>query len=305
MLDVAENPAATQAQFARHETEAKITGLTPAGAGGTTSVHDEPFQVSVTGVSLPGGPICPIAVHEVRLVQSTAASAVCPVLLGLGVIDHELPFQVSTKVVSVVPSKDRPTPTQNCEPAHEIPLSSARWVPLTGGAEPTVHPDPFHVSTSGCATEGWITKPTAMHQEFPMQVTPLSWVLVDPAGIVTAWIDHDVPFHCSASGVFAEPPTAMQDCTEVQLTATRADTAEGPVGELTIDQAEPFHSSVSVTNVPGEPLSPTAMQNDEVTQDTPSNSLDAAPSGLGVGTTDQPPPFQISAKVVAAGKVPC
>jgi hypothetical protein len=58
-----------------------------------------------------------------------------------------------------------------------------------------------------------------------MQATPSSPLFEDPMGLGVLWIDHLVPFQCSASVaeavLLADAPTAVQELLEGQATPSR------------------------------------------------------------------------------------
>jgi hypothetical protein len=119
-------------------------------------------------------------------------------------------------------------------------------------------------------------------------------------------MDQLVPFQRSANAGAVEPrncwPTAKQLVVLAHETPFRTLMAM-PVGLglVTMDQVLPFHCSTSV--FPSDEESaylPTAKQLVVVRHDTPFSTLSVAPTGLGLGTTDQRVPFQRSISVFAA-----
>lgn len=70
------------------------------------------------------------------------------------------------------------------------------------------------------------------------------------------------------------------------------------LGLWTIDQADPFHDSMSVTvNEPGGVSEPVAIHADRLLHETAAKPLYACPLGLGLRTIDQAEPFQDSVRV--------
>ena len=72
-------------------------------------------------------------------------------------------------------------------------------------------------------------------------------------------VDQADPFHCSANGVLQLPqaaltlPTAMHVSAELQLTPVNDELPVG-LGIGTIDQADPFHCSANVVELPAGPF---------------------------------------------------
>jgi hypothetical protein len=148
---------------------------------------------------------------------------------------------------------------------------------------------PFHRSASVPAFE----PPTAKQDDAEVQATPDR--APPPAeGFGVAWMRHRVPFHRSARGVDAPWlltawPTAVHAEGDEQDTLNSAlSLAPGGLGVGWIAQLLPFHRSARVTTTP-EPLvkSPTAMQEDELEQETPA-SWPVRPRRFRVGTIDHP-----------------
>jgi hypothetical protein len=68
-----------------------------------------------------------------------------------------------------------------------------------------------------------------------------------------------------------------------------------------MDQVEPFKCSANVPFAPEALWLPTAKHRVVVGHDTPLNTEAVAPLGLGLGMTDQPPPFQCCTNVLNCG----
>jgi len=153
------------------------------------------------------------------------------------------------------------------------------------------HRVPFQCSTKVPEFEA----PTAVHAEDEMHATPLR-KLPPAAGLGMAWIRHRVPFHRSARGVEAPWlltawPTAVHAEADVQDTLNSGlSLAARGLGVAWIDHVLPSQCSARGTTAP-EPRvkSPTAVQEEELEQETPANWPVRAP-GLGLGTIDHPRP---------------
>jgi hypothetical protein len=139
--------------------------------------------------------------------------------------------------------------------------------------------------------------------------TPLSRVVVTPAGVGIVWIVQLLPFQCSAS-IWSTPPlgsvpavwnvpTATHAVVDAQVTpVSRLETAPLGLGVDWMDQLVPFQTSASVPRV--EALfsyEPTATQLVLDGQRIPDSSLDIAPLGLGVVCLVHDVPFERSARV--------
>ena len=99
-----------------------------------------------------------------------------------------------------------------------------------------------------------------------------------PAGCGTVTALQLVPFHISASGPAASPPTARQKAGPAQDTPSSVSLAlAGTVTPVTTDHAVPFHCSSSTPPPVAMFCCPTATQNDEVGQEMAFNALEAEP----------------------------
>src|SRR5215470_3430589 len=138
--------------------------------------------------------------------------------------------------------------------------------------------------------------PTAVHPEADAHATLLR--KPPPAeGLGVGWMRHRVPFHRSASGAEAPWlltawPTAVHAEGDEQDTLTSAlSLAPRGLGVGWMAHLLPFQRAARVTTTP-EPLvkSPTAMQEDELGQETPA-SWPVRPGRFRVGTIDHPDPL--------------
>src|ERR1700733_699643 len=81
----------------------------------------EPFQDSTSAPVASCGPLqVPTAAQKLLLTQETPDSSSPVPTLGLGVVDHSVPFQVSTKVPD-----SSPTAAQKAALEHETPSKDA------------------------------------------------------------------------------------------------------------------------------------------------------------------------------------
>jgi hypothetical protein len=135
--------------------------------------------------------------------------------------------------------------------------------------------------------------PTAVHAEEEVQATPNR--APPPAeGFAVAWIRHWVPFHRSARGtetpeLLTAWPTAVHAEADEQDTLNSAlSLAPRGLGVGWMAHLLPSQRSARVTTTP-EPLvkSPTAVQEDELAQETPT-SWPVRPKRFRVGTIDHP-----------------
>jgi len=155
---------------------------------------------------------------------------------------------------------------------------------------------PFHRSAKVPEFE----PPTAMHAEADVHATlvkkpPPAW------GLGVGWMRQVVPFHRSASG--AEAPWLLTVWpTAVHADGDRHDTlnnalspAHRGLGVAWMAHLLPSHRSARVTTTP-EPRvkSPTAVQEDELAQDTPA-SWPVRANRFRVGTIDHPGPGFVAA----------
>jgi hypothetical protein len=89
--------------------------------------------------------------------------------------------------------------------------------------------------------------PTAVHLAAAVQDTALNEVIA-PAGILTGWTAHALPFHRSATAL-DEPmlaPTAVQARADTHETPDSSDRQVGPgLRSVWIAHALPFHCSAS------------------------------------------------------------
>src|SRR5690348_820478 len=151
---------------------------------------------------------------------------------------------------------------QDVADGHDTPFRMTAWPPAGAGVCWIDHEVPSHRSASGELLDALSSEdPTAMQALAEVHDTLLRKARAAPAGRGTGWMDHEVPFHRSASGpwppeVTPPNPTPMQLLAEVQDTPARP-LSPWPTAGGRIDHAVPFHTSASGTA--GElPAIPTA-----------------------------------------------
>jgi hypothetical protein len=129
-------------------------------------------------------------------------------------------------------------------------------------------------------------------------------------GLGVGWIDHWVPFHCSASVPAGFPelsvrnPTAVHEDGEMHATPVkRLPGAPVGIGAVCRCQRAPSHRSEKIPTGAPEVLKvvPAAMHDDPDAQLTASKAALAAPAGLGVAWMLHRVPFHRSARVVELG----
>jgi hypothetical protein len=124
------NPTAVQTVVETQDTLTRPASSRFCGLGATDQVL--PFQISVTGSAASAGPYSPTAAQKAAVTQETLerVSGFWPVSgLGLGTIDHALPFQVSTRVRGrglLADGAELPTAVQALADTHETPSSSSK-----------------------------------------------------------------------------------------------------------------------------------------------------------------------------------
>jgi hypothetical protein len=181
--------------------------------------HFDPFQRST---SVRGGPNwkrpgvdCdePTAVQLVALAHETSASELKPRgRLGLGTIDHVLPFQRSINVAgsSGPPMSLKPTAKQLVALVHATLLSMLPE-PIAGLGLVTIdHFVPFQRSINVLEALPVAAPPTAKQLVGLVQDTPLSSGSGAPLGVGLATNDQTVPSQCSISVGPPVVPTAKQ-----------------------------------------------------------------------------------------------
>jgi hypothetical protein len=248
----------------------------------------------------------PTATQSFALAHDTLNRLPFPATLALGTTRHEVPRHVSARVVEPCAPRYEPTAAQAFGAVHTTPPSLLTDDEDTLGLGTTVHDVPFHSSTRvrPVCCDGSCS-PTAKHAEAVEHDTLLS-ELPTPDGLGLAMTDHVLPFHRSTSvrwipDAEVNSPTAAQ--VEVSTHDTPASIAPCPgVGLAIRDQDPPSQWAMRVRASPpvGAKLSPTAMQDRELTQDTaPSEPITAR---SGAATTDQPVPSQRS---TSGRSLPC
>jgi hypothetical protein len=130
------------------------------------------------------------------------------------------------------------------------------------------------------------TQALAEGQDTPLNTPPFG-------GFGTCWIDQEVPFHASATGVerlagLKVSPTAMQNVREAHDTPTSSVCrAPGGLGVCRTDHEAPFHTSASVTFTPARLIRhPTATHAVGEVHETAAR-FPPLIRGLGVGCTAQ------------------
>ncbi|MFN2476783.1 MAG: hypothetical protein ABR526_10650 [Chthoniobacterales bacterium] len=110
-------------------------------------------------------------------------------LFGEGTIDHDVPFQRSISVSSMLPLFEEPT-AQQLEAEGQVTLASALLFEDLFGEDTIVQAAPFQCSISVCAKfeDPLRNEPTAQQSSADTQATPETELLVPTFGEVT--IDH-------------------------------------------------------------------------------------------------------------------
>jgi hypothetical protein len=111
---------------------------------------------------------------------------------GIACWAHDVPFHISAKMG--LP----PTASQKVADTHETAWRIARLSPTGTGMGCTLHPVPFQVSASGASPELVKAKPTASQNVGEVHETEDRTAELEPDGLGTDWIVHEVPFHDSA-----------------------------------------------------------------------------------------------------------
>jgi len=136
-----------------------------------------------------------------------------------------------------------------------------------------------------------------MHEVGAPQDRPIGLADVAPAGIGRLVIVHDEPFHCSVIGPVGPMPPAMHHETDKHETPVRIELVVVDAFTRTTDQEVPFHCSMSGEFPPANGATPTATQNEVVTQETSAREgVPVAPVTVGsVSSGPQVVPFQVCA----------
>ena len=209
---------------------------------------------------------------------------------------HVRPFHRSASVVELgVKGLEAPTAVHDTAEGQATPDRVPP--PAEGlGVAWMAHRVPFQCSAKVPELE----PPTAVHAEADAQATPLR--KPPPAeGLGVAWIDHRVPFHRSARGTEAPWllmawPTAVHAEGDEQDTLTSAlSLASRGLGVAWVAHLRLSQCSARVTTTP-EPRvkSPTAVQEEELGQETPA-SWPVRAKRFRVGTIDHPDPGPVAA----------
>jgi hypothetical protein len=113
------NPAATHQDVDTHATEGSRDG-TPTEGGFATIDHEFPSHACTNISRVKEGARNPTATHDAEDVHDTASRTLTSGF-GLAMIDHELPFHDSTKVV--FPVAVWPTAMHHDEETHDTPFN--------------------------------------------------------------------------------------------------------------------------------------------------------------------------------------
>src|SRR3984957_11783112 len=304
-----ELPTATQAQSVTHDSPARVVDSAPWLGGAGTMDPELPFHASAKG---PGeGPDAavaePTALQVVWLKQSTAFNPwlrVGEVSGTFGAIVHCEPFHVSIRFRLGAPLT-WPAAAQNEAPAQETDARKLPVTPLPLGTTTLTrdHDDPFHSSLKGVVVG--LPKsvvPTAMPEVVVTQAMPVASMgggLPVAGGVAAGVSDHAVPFHWlpNTIGVLTSNPVpsvshTVVETQETEWSAAPPVTPAGITGLVSVHPV-PFHVSATVPR----PEDPTAMQNDDPTQDTDRSSSPLVAGTLALGTTTHDVPFHCCTRV--------
>ena len=233
-----------------------------------------PFHRSA---SVPAGPP-PTAVQDEADVHATLTRKLPgdPEGLGVGWMAQLLPFHRSASVLAGFPalSSRAPTATQDEADVHATPFRKPPGDPEGLGVGWMAQLLPFHRSARvlplGVKT---LEAPTAVQADGAVQSTPNSASPLARLGV--GWRRHVVPFHRRASvektpRVGPAAPTATHRLVAGQAIAfSWFSAAPTGLGTASRPQRVPFHRSPSVMGVPAPLPWPTAVQSEDVGQDTP------------------------------------
>lgn len=238
----------------------------PAGLGVACTDQVLPFQDSavVSAVRLLVV-YWPTAVQLAGEGQETPFKMLLAAPAGLGVAwtDHLLlPSQCSASITEAAgpPLSYHPTAVQLLARAHEIPTRVLKFVATGGlGVACTHHLLPFQCSAS-VNPASLLSRycPTAVQLVGEGQETSYRELVAARAGLGVSWIDHVLPFQCSAR-VNPGPLLVRYSPTAVQLVGEGHDTccsallvAAAGLGVCWMAQVPPFQYSASVTPIPAE-----------------------------------------------------
>ena len=156
------------------------------------------------------------------------------------------------------------------------------------------HPDPSQRSASRIPPAPAKANPTALQSEGEEHDTPFSVVPNALEGFGVFWIDHALPFHCSASVPFSDPPVAMHSLRAEQDTPpSDANPTPFGFGVVWICQVFPFQPSAMVCTTPeGKCVSPTVVQALDEKHDTAPRKVATDLFGFGVERMRHVLPFQ-------------
>src|SRR5215813_5128428 len=146
------------------------------------AVQDVPFQTAPPPV-----PTEPTASQKVAETHDTERMEP-----GMTCRAQDVPFHISANGGLL------PVASQNVGDTHETPVSRTMNWPLGLGAACALQDVPFQTSASGNSPEPLSETPTASQNVADVHDTANSAADVEPAGLGTDWIFHEVPFQTSA-----------------------------------------------------------------------------------------------------------
>ena len=254
-----------QAEADVHDTAFRKLNCAPDGLGVRWIRQAVPFQCSA---KVPEFEL-PTAVHAEADTHATLAKKPPPAEgLGVAWMRHRVPFQCSAKV----PEFELPTAVHAEADAHAT--LAKKPPPAEGlGVAWMRHRVPFQCSAKVPEFE----LPTAVHAEDEVQATP-NRAPFPTGGLGVAWMRHWVPFHRSARGVEAPwlltawPTAVHADGDEQDTPNKRLSFAFRGLGVAWMAHLRPSQCSARVTATPEPRMKfPTAVQEDELGQETPAS----------------------------------
>lgn len=258
-------PTAWQKEGPAHDSERSRLPMPVEGCGVVTSVQALPFHTSEKG-ALVGNwtSVSPTARHQEALVQSMLDASetgvgkdplVGGVCAGTAVRADPFHWLPNTSLLPLLPRI-----SQDMTEAQPTEVNSARAEGVAGVTRD--QSVPFHVSATARPK---LDPPTARQKVVPTHDTETSPSPLEPGTFGLGTVDHDEPFHTSASVPPPAPrfwvPTAMQKVEVVHDTEARS---LGPLADAAslLDQLVAFISDgldTSLAPVTGAPRSPAAV----------------------------------------------
>jgi hypothetical protein len=165
-----------------------------------TMNQEEPFHCSMSdalrGGSSEATPTAEqkvVETHEipVRLLSKEA------LLLGLGTIDHAVPFHCSMRVCWATPELKVPTAVQSDDETHETPARLLFEESLVFGLGTIDHATPSHRSMSVCCAIPELKVPTAVQSDGEMHETALRSLAWEALVLGLGTMDQERPLHRS------------------------------------------------------------------------------------------------------------